>query len=90
MEQDKRQPTTPSEISELIREAQRQWHETSVTVHHSKLHAHDCFRYSCVPLATPVDWPEELYLSHSVSREAPIPRGPTTMYRGRLWTTRIF
>jgi len=42
--------------------------------------------------ATPLDWPEELYLSHlGFPGEAPYTRGvQPTMYRGRLWTTRIF
>ena len=45
-----------------------------------------------VPLATPLDWPEDLYLSHlGFPGEAPYTRGvQPTMYRGRLWTTRIF
>jgi methylmalonyl-CoA mutase N-terminal domain/subunit len=44
------------------------------------------------PLATPLDWPEELYLSRlGFPGEAPYTRGvQPTMYRGRLWTTRIF
>ena len=48
--------------------------------------------YLLVPLATPLDWPEELYLSRlGFPGEAPYTRGvQPTMYRGRLWTTRIF
>ena len=93
MEQDKRQPTTPSEISELIREAQRQWHETSVQRTPQQAAPHTTASdIPVVPLATPVDWPEDLYLSHSgFPGEAPYTRGvQPTMYRGRLWTTRIF
>jgi len=93
MEQDKRQPTTPSEISELIREAQRQWHETSVQRTPQQAAPHTTASdIPVVPLATPVDWPEDLYLSHlGFPGEAPYTRGvQPTMYRGRLWTTRIF
>jgi methylmalonyl-CoA mutase, N-terminal domain len=93
MEQDKRQPTTPSDTFELIREAQRQWYETSFQRAPQqaapRMTASDM---PVVPLATPVDWPEELYLSHlGFPGEAPYIRGvQSTMYRGRLWTTRIF
>ena len=93
MEQDKRQPTTPSDTFELIREAQRQWYETSFQrapqLAAPRMTASDM---PVVPLATPVDWPEELYLSHlGFPGEAPYIRGvQPTMYRGRLWTTRIF
>jgi len=93
MEQDKRQPTTPSEISELIREAQRQWHETSVQRAPQQAAPHTTASdIPVVPFATPVDWPEDLYLSHlGFPGEAPYTRGvQPTMYRGRLWTTRIF
>jgi len=45
-----------------------------------------------VPLAIPLDWSDEQYLSHlGFPGEAPYTRGvQSTMYRGRLWTTRIF
>jgi methylmalonyl-CoA mutase N-terminal domain/subunit len=93
MEQDKMQPTTPSDTFELIREAQRQWHETSF----QRAPQHTAPRATAsgipvVPLATPLDWPEDLYLSHlGFPGEAPYTRGvQPTMYRGRLWTTRIF
>ena len=43
-------------------------------------------------IATPRDWSEEAYLSQvGFPGEAPYTRGVhPTMYRGRLWTTRIF
>jgi methylmalonyl-CoA mutase N-terminal domain/subunit len=93
MEQDKRQPTTPSDTFELIHEAQRQWHETSFQRAPQpaapRMTASDI---PVVPLATPLDWPEDRYLSHlGFPGEAPYTRGvQPTMYRGRLWTTRIF
>src|SRR5215510_14862597 len=93
MEQDKRQPTTPSDTFELIREAQQQWYETSFQrapqVTAPSTTASDM---PVVPLATPLDWPEDRYLSHlGFPGEAPYTRGVhPTMYRGRLWTTRIF
>ena len=93
MEQDKTQPTTPSDTFELIREAQRQWHETSFQRAPQpaapRMTASDI---PVVPLATPLDWPEDRYLSHlGFPGEAPYTRGvQPTMYRGRLWTTRIF
>jgi methylmalonyl-CoA mutase N-terminal domain/subunit len=93
MEQDKRQPTRPSDTFELICEAQRQWYETSFQRAPQqaapRMTASDI---PVVPLATPVDWSEELYLSHlGFPGEAPYTRGvQPTMYRGRLWTTRIF
>ena len=73
------QPTAPSETSERIREAQRLWHETSfqraVQQAAPRTTASDI---PVVPLATPVDWPEDLYLSHlGFPGEAPIPWGPT-------------
>jgi methylmalonyl-CoA mutase N-terminal domain/subunit len=93
MEQDKMQPTTPSDTFALIREAQRQWQETSF----QRAPQHAAPRTTAsgipvVPLATPLDWPEDLYLSHlGFAGEAPYTRGvQPTMYRGRLWTTRIF
>jgi methylmalonyl-CoA mutase N-terminal domain/subunit len=93
MEQDKRQPTTPSDTFEPIREAQREWYETSFQRAPQpaapRMTASDI---PVVPLATPVDWPEDLYFSHlGFPGEAPYTRGvQPTMYRGRLWTTRIF
>jgi methylmalonyl-CoA mutase N-terminal domain/subunit len=93
MEQDKMQPTAPSETSERLREAQRLWHETSFqrAVQQAAPHT-TASDIPVVPLATPVDWPEDLYLSHlGFPGEAPYTRGvQPTMYRGRLWTTRIF
>src|SRR6266566_2581193 len=93
MEQDKTQPTTPSDTFELIRAAQRQWHATSFQ--RAPQQAAPCTTSSdipIVPLATPLDWSDERYLSHlGFPGEAPYTRGvQPTMYRGRLWTTRIF
>ena len=93
MEQDKMQPTTPSDTSELIRTAQRQWHETSFPrAPQQAAPRTTASDIPAVPLATPLDWPEELYLSRlGFPGEAPYTRGvQPTMYRGRLWTTRIF
>jgi methylmalonyl-CoA mutase N-terminal domain/subunit len=44
------------------------------------------------PLSTPLDSPQESYLAHlGFPGQAPYTRGvQPTMYRGRLWTTRIF
>ena len=93
MEQDKMQLTTPVDTSELIRTAQRQWHDASFP--RMPQHAEPrttALGISLAPLATPLDWPEELYLSRlGFPGEAPYTRGvQPTMYRGRLWTTRIF
>ena len=87
------QPTTPSDTLELIREAQRQWYEASFPRAPQptapRITASDI---PVVPLSTPVDWPEDRYLSHlGFPGEVPYTRGvQPTMYRGRLWTTRIF
>src|ERR1051326_5304245 len=93
MEQDTMQPTTPSETSDLIREAQRQWQETSFQrAPQRAVPGTTASDIPVLPLATPVDWPEEQYLSHlGFPGEMPYTRGVyPTMYRGRLWTTRIF
>ena len=93
MEQDKMQRPTPADTSELIRTAQRQWHEASFPRTPSQAEPRTtASEISLVPLATPLDWPEELYLSRlGFPGEAPYTRGvQPTMYRGRLWTTRIF
>jgi methylmalonyl-CoA mutase, N-terminal domain len=87
------QPTTPSDTSEMIRTAQRQWHEASSPRAPQQAGPHTTASgRPVVPLATPLDWPEELYLSRlGFPGEAPYTRGvQPTMYRGRLWTTRIF
>ena len=87
------QPTTPSDTLELIREAQRQWYEASFQrAPQPTAPRTTASDIPVVPLATPVDWPEDLHLSHlGFPGEAPYTRGvQPTMYRGRLWTTRIF
>jgi len=93
MENDKMQPTTPSETLEQIRTAQQQWHAESLR--HAPQKAVPCMTSSDIPvvsLATPLNWSEDKYLSHlGFPGEAPYTRGvQPTMYRGRLWTTRIF
>jgi len=93
MEKDKMQPTTPSETLEQIRTAQQQWHAESLQ--HAPQKAVPCTTSSdipVVPLATPLNWSDDRYLSHlGFPGEAPYTRGvQPTMYRGRLWTTRIF
>ena len=93
MEQDKMQPTTPPDTSELIRTAQRQWQEASSPRAPQQAQPHTIASdIPAVPLTTPLEWPEELYLSRlGFPGEAPYTRGvQPTMYRGRLWTTRIF
>jgi methylmalonyl-CoA mutase N-terminal domain/subunit len=47
---------------------------------------------SIEPLSTPVDSPANVYLAHQeFPGQVPYTRGvQPTMYRGRLWTTRIF
>ncbi len=87
------QPTTPSETLEQIRTAQQQWHAESLR--HAPQKAVPCMTSSDIPvvsLATPLNWSEDKYLSHlGFPGEAPYTRGvQPTMYRGRLWTTRIF
>ncbi len=87
------QPTTPSDTFDLIREARRQWHETSFQrAPQQAAPRTTASDIPVVPLATPLDWPEDLYLSHlGFPGEAPYTRGvQPTMHRGRLWTTRIF
>jgi methylmalonyl-CoA mutase, N-terminal domain len=93
MENDKMQPTRPSETLEQIRTAQQQWHAESFR--HASQKAVPCTTSSDIPvvsLATPLNWSEDKYLSHlGFPGEAPYTRGvQPTMYRGRLWTTRIF
>jgi methylmalonyl-CoA mutase N-terminal domain/subunit len=93
MEQDKMQPTTSSETSELIRAAQQHWHEANFSRTPQQAAPRTTASDRPVaPLATPLDWPEDLYLSRlGFPGEAPYTRGvQPTMYRGRAWTTRIF
>jgi methylmalonyl-CoA mutase, N-terminal domain len=93
MAQDKMQPTTPSDTFELIRTAQRQWHEASSPRAPQQAEPRTTASdIPVVPLATPLEWPEELYLSRlGFPGETPYTRGvQPTMYRGRPWTTRIF
>jgi len=93
MGKDTMQPTTLSDTLEPLRTAQRQWSEESLQRAPQK--AVQYITASDIPLvalATPLDWPEDLYLSHlGFPGAMPYTRGvQPTMYRGRLWTTRIF
>src|SRR5262249_1303635 len=93
MEKDTMQPTTRSELVESIRAAQQQWNAKSLQRAPQQAgQGTTASDIPVVPLATPLDWSEELYLSHlGFPGQAPYTRGvQPTMYRGRLWTTRIF
>jgi methylmalonyl-CoA mutase, N-terminal domain len=86
-------PTTQADRVAQLRIAQQQWSEKHLQ--HAPLRALPSTTSSgipIVPLATPLDWSDERYLSHlGFPGEAPYTRGvQSTMYRGRLWTTRIF
>jgi methylmalonyl-CoA mutase N-terminal domain/subunit len=86
-------PTTPAARIAQLRAAHQQWSETQLQ--HAPLRALPSTTSSgipIVPLATPLDWSDERYLSHlGFPGEPPYTRGvQPTMYRGRLWTTRIF
>ena len=87
------QPTTHAETFEQICAAQQQWQAESLP--RTPQQAGQRTTLSDIPvvsLATPQDWSEEQYLSQlGFPGEAPYTRGvQSTMYRGRLWTTRIF
>jgi len=93
MEKDTMQPTTRSDLVESIRAAQQQWSAESLQRAPQQAgQGTTASDIPVVPLATPLDWSEELYLSHlGFPGQAPYTRGvQPTMYRGRLWTTRIF
>jgi methylmalonyl-CoA mutase N-terminal domain/subunit len=65
MGKDTMQPTTLSDTLEPLRTAQRQWSEESLQRAPQK--AVQYITASDIPLvalATPLDWPEDLYLSH--------------------------
>ena len=65
MEKGSRQSTTHSDAVELLRAAQQQW--SAKNLQHAPETADQSSSASdmpLVPLATPLDWPEELYLSH--------------------------
>ncbi|MEE8290902.1 MAG: methylmalonyl-CoA mutase family protein [Candidatus Tectomicrobia bacterium] len=88
---------TKGDIREQIRTQQRQWTEATLQPAVDKLpqQRQTLTTLSDIPiepLATPLDQPEGAYLSHlGFPGEAPYTRGiQPTMYRGRLWTTRIF
>lgn len=87
------QPPPQPEVLAQIREAQRQWSDESLQRASQQAIQHTTHAdIPIVPLATPVDWAEDLYLSHlGFPGWGPYTRGvQPTMYRGRLWTTRIF
>jgi methylmalonyl-CoA mutase N-terminal domain/subunit len=93
MEKSTRPSTTHTDRFEPIHAAQQQWQAESLQ--RAPQQAGQDTTASdipIVPLATPLDWSEDLYLSHlGFPGEAPYTRGvQPTMYRGRLWTTRIF
>ena len=93
METSQRPTTTQADMVVQLRAAHQQWSENNLQ--HAPLRAIPSTTTSeipIVPLATPLDWSDERYLSHlGFPGEAPYTRGvQSTMYRGRLWTTRIF
>ena len=93
MDKDTTRPTTHSDVGEAIRAAQRQWSAESLQrVPQRAGQDTTASDIPIVPLATPLDWSEDLYLSHlGFPGQALYTRGvQPTMYRGRLWTTRIF
>jgi len=80
-----------------IHMAHQQWYEKKVqpTTPTSPVHSQIFTTLSDIPIAplyTPGDHPDSLYLSHlGFPGQVPFTRGvQPTMYRGRLWTTRIF
>src|SRR5215813_4093848 len=93
MEKDTMQPTTRSDLVESIRAAQQQWSAESLQRAPQQAGQYTTASdIPVVPLATPLDWSDERYLSHlGFPGAAPYTRGvQSTMYRGHLWTTRIF
>jgi methylmalonyl-CoA mutase N-terminal domain/subunit len=88
---------TEREAREYIRVAQQQWHDTVLQPAADKASAQwrnftTLSDIPIEPLATPLDVSQEAYLQHvGFPGEMPYTRGvQPTMYRGRLWTTRIF
>jgi len=93
METSQMQPTTHADRIAQLRTAQQQWSEKNLQqVPHRAIPCTTSSEIPIVPLATPLDWSDERYLSHlGFPGEAPYTRGvQSTMYRGRLWTSRIF
>ena len=93
MPKDTEQPTMHSDTAKLLRATQKQWSEKNLQRAPQKAVQYTTSSdIPLVPLATPLDWPEDLYLSHlGFPGAMPYTRGvQPTMYRGRLWTTRIF
>jgi methylmalonyl-CoA mutase N-terminal domain/subunit len=82
---------------EQIHEAQQKWIEQMLQpalqkVLRQQQNPSTLLGLSVEPLSTPVDSPENVYLAHQeFPGQVPYTRGvQPTMYRGRLWTTRIF
>jgi methylmalonyl-CoA mutase N-terminal domain/subunit len=82
---------------EQIHEAQQKWVEQMLQPALQKFplqqqHLSTLSGLSIEPLSTPMDSPENVYLVHQAfPGQVPYTRGvQPTMYRGRLWTTRIF
>lgn len=92
METEKRPPRRPDDVYAQIRTAHQQWHDSFRRAPQRAVPLTTSSDIPVIPLATPLDWPEERYLSHlGFPGEPPYTRGvQPTMYRGRLWTTRIF
>ncbi|MGE3537258.1 MAG: methylmalonyl-CoA mutase [Candidatus Tectimicrobiota bacterium] len=87
------QPLSPNDIHSRMQEAYQQWYQG---LHPATLgegtSTKTTSELSMPLLATPLDWPEGHYVSQlGFPGSAPYTRGvQPTMYRGRLWTTRIF
>src|SRR5882672_6695704 len=93
METGQMPPTTRADRTTQLRAAHQQWSAQHLQpAPHSAGPCTTSSDIPIVPLTTPLDWSDERYLSHlGFPGEAPYTRGvQSTMYRGRLWTTRIF
>ncbi len=93
METGQMPPTTRADRTTQLRAAHQQWSAQHLQpAPHSAGPCTTSSDIPIVPLATPLDWSDERGLAHlGFPGEAPYPRGVyPTMYRGRLWTTRIF
>ena len=93
METGQMPPTTRADRTTQLRAAHQQWSAQHLQpAPHSAGPCTTSSDIPIVPLATPLDWSDERGLAHlGFPGEAPYTRGVyPTMYRGRLWTTRIF
>lgn len=85
--------TSLSEVTEKLYTAQQQWLNEATVSTATPVPRPTIPVESAPPaLSTPLDWPESQYVTHVGFPGAfPYTRGvQPTMYRGRLWTTRIF